>query len=240
MILVVGLENENEGRALAWALDFPGCFAAGDDAAGALMRLPQAFIKYQDWIAAHTRDSWVAGIGDFDVRLVETCDNYRVDRETLRGVSSGGIEINAWFRHDWQPLSMQEARRGLQLLSWSRADLLAALAEVPPDRMDVLHAGQRWSIRGVLGHIAGAEWWYLDQLGLTAGKLERTALPPNPLDRLAVVRAALEAALPALAGSRLVVGGDGELWSPRKLLRRALWHELDHIGHIYQLILMGS
>ena len=29
---------------------------------------------------------------------------------------------------------------------------------------------------------------------------------------------------------------DGEIWSPRKLLRRALWHELDHIGHIYKLL----
>jgi hypothetical protein len=33
-----------------------------------------------------------------------------------------------------------------------------------------------------------------------------------------------------------VVGQDGELWSPRKLLRRALWHEMDHIKHIQKLI----
>jgi hypothetical protein len=31
---------------------------------------------------------------------------------------------------------------------------------------------------------------------------------------------------------------DGEFWSPRKALRRALWHERDHIDHINKLIAM--
>jgi hypothetical protein len=237
MLLEVGLENENSGRALAWALDFPGCFSTGADAGGALMSLPQAFIKYQDWIARHTADSWVAGISDFDVRLVEAFDTYHVDPHTRQAIPAGGIEINAWFRHDSRPLSPLEAQRGLRLLSWSRADLLAALQTVPLERLDVLYPGQRWSIRGVVGHVAGAEGWYLDRLGL-AGELERSPLPPEPLERLSPVRAVLEKALPTLAGSAQVMEVDGEFWSPRKLLRRALWHELDHIGHIYQILLM--
>jgi hypothetical protein len=32
-----------------------------------------------------------------------------------------------------------------------------------------------------------------------------------------------------------VVGLEGEFWSPRKLLRRAVWHERDHSQHIRQL-----
>ncbi len=37
-------------------------------------------------------------------------------------------------------------------------------------------------------------------------------------------------------GVNQVAGLDGELWSPRKVLRRTLWHERDHTGHIRKLI----
>jgi ferritin len=36
-------------------------------------------------------------------------------------------------------------------------------------------------------------------------------------------------------GVKLVVGVNGEFWSPRKVLRRALWHERDHTEHIRKL-----
>jgi len=32
-----------------------------------------------------------------------------------------------------------------------------------------------------------------------------------------------------------VEGIDGEIWSYRKILRRTLWHQRDHIEHIKQL-----
>ncbi len=35
-----------------------------------------------------------------------------------------------------------------------------------------------------------------------------------------------------------VVEKQGEFWSPRKLLRRAIWHELDHVGHIANLTVL--
>ncbi len=238
MLLRVGLEIENGGRTLAWALDFPGCFTGGAAAAEALGRMPQAFIKYQDWIARHTRASWVEGIVNIDVRLSETFDVYQVDPETLQ-TANQGIEINAWFRHDWQPLSLLEVERGLQLLKWSRADLWEAVQTVPPERMDLRLPGQRWSIREVLAHVANAEEWYLDRLGLASALEEApTSLAPHAWERLEAVRGALAVALPSLVGSRQVLGVAGEFWSPRKLLRRALWHELDHIGHIYQLLLL--
>jgi len=44
--------------------------------------------------------------------------------------------------------------------------------------------------------------------------------------------------LPDLAGSSQVLGVNGEFWSPRKVLRRAAWHEIDHIEHIFKLIAM--
>jgi len=92
---------------------------------------------------------------------------------------------------------------------------------------------ERWSINGILNHTGGAEWWYLDRLGRAFPKSE---VSDEPQQRLMQTRRALQRLLPDLVGVSQVVGVDGELWSPRKLLRRALWHEIDHTRHIQRLI----
>jgi hypothetical protein len=234
MILAIGLENSLDGRSLAWALDYPGCFSDGPDSRTAIVSIPRAFLKYQEWIARHTSDSWLADVRDFDVRLVETWQTYRVDPHSLEVVSQRGIEVGSWFRHDWKPLTMQEVRHGLQMLGWSRADLLSAIQTLTTQELDVVRPGERWSIREILAHITMGEWSYLNRLGLT-GDLPRSAIPQDPIQSLTAVRTRLELALPNLAGSRQVTGIDGEFWSPRKLLRYVLWHELDHIGHVLKL-----
>ncbi len=234
MQIQVGLENNNEGRSLAWALDYPGCFAYGADGPEALLNVPRAVLRYADWIGSHHENSWLASLGDFDVRLVETWDCYNID-ENFDVVPAGDTyEVNAWFRHDWKPLSEVEVRRGLMLLDWSRADLLASVAELTPQQLDKEYPGERWPINGILNHIGGAEWWYLDRLDLAG--IPRDQVSKVPAERLEMVRSRLKEVLPSLVGSKVVVGKAGEFWSPRKLLRRALWHELDHIGHIQKLL----
>lgn len=95
------------------------------------------------------------------------------------------------------------------------------------------YSGERWSIAGILGHVGGAEWWYLDRLGLAFPRYE---LPEDPFARLSLVRETLNQVLPTLEASVQVVGKDGEIWSPRKMLRRAIWHERDHFQHIHKLL----
>ncbi|MBP9041838.1 MAG: DinB family protein, partial [Anaerolineaceae bacterium] len=102
------------------------------------------------------------------------------------------------------------------------------------DQLNQKFEGERWSILGVLNHVANAEHWYLDRLSLA--HTERDQLPSDVFDRLLAVREQLCRVLPTLAGSNLVVGVEGEFWSPRKVLRRAAWHEIDHIEHIFKLM----
>jgi len=236
MILKIALENGIDHRSIAWALDYPGCCADGPDASTAIVSMPQAFLIYCSWVGRHPGGSWLADVGDFNVRLVETQQNCFVnqDMDVVAEDGPDSIEVEAFFRHDWKPLSAQEIQRGLLLFRWSRADLLAAVDGLTPAELDATHPGERRSIRAVLGHVAHSEWWYLERLGLTAGQTFAT-LPPDPFEQLAGERVRLEEVFPGLAGSRQVSGVDGELWSPRKLLRYALWHERDHVRHIYQL-----
>lgn len=234
MILNVGLEHGYEGTSIAWALDFPGCYAAGKDAAEALVRLPQSLVNYADRIARRSAHPWL-DLGNFDIRLADVWDVYYVNENYDPAMS--GQEARAWFKHDWKPLTGEDIVRALELLAWSRADLLELASELSPEQLDREREGERWSIRGILRHVAVGDWWYLDRLD-RAG-VERSALPEDVFACLESTRARLRAELPAFAGLELVRGKQAEIWSPRKVLRRALQHELDHIGHISRLILEG-
>jgi len=234
MLIRIGLENGTEGRSMAWMLDFPGCFAYGKDGPEAILNVPRAILAYQEWMARHTDQSWLADLGDFDVRLVETFECYDINDAFERVPSGTGYEVNAFFLHDWKPLSEEDVTRGLLLLEWSRADLLAAFGGLTSEQLNLERPGERWPINGILNHVGGAEWWYMDNLGLAG--MERAQLSKLPTERLSGVRARLRQVLPGLVGSNLVLGKEGEIWSPRKLLRRALWHELDHVEHIRKLV----
>lgn len=231
MLIRIGMESNVEGRSLAWALDYPGCFAYGQDNGEALMRIPQALLAYERRVAARAADPWVA-VGDFDLRVVESWRVYCVsDQYEFAGA---GREVNAWFQDDWKPLTAVEIDRALQMARWNREDLLATVSGLPPEILDRPHPGERWSARGILKHVASAEWWYLDRLGLADPAVQDA--PADAFERLAQSRRMLEAALPALEGKEMVRGKDAEFWSPRKLVRRALWHEIDHIEHLFKLL----
>lgn len=232
MIIRIGLENNFESRSLAWALDLPGCFAYGGSGSEALTSMPRAVIGYKAWLEGHTSQSWIADLGDFDIRLVETFEDYIIDENFE--IAENGYEVDAFFHHDWKPLRKTDIQRGLQLLKWSRVDLMELVGAIPQERFDLVLPGEKWSIRGILAHIAKSEFWYLSRLDLASGR--REDLPSDVFESLQHVRALMDAVLLTLEDSPLVCGRSGEFWSPRKMLRVAIWHELDHTNHILKLL----
>jgi len=230
MYFRIGLENNMEGRSIAWAVEHPGCFAYGANGDEAIGNLPAAIEDYIGWVAQRETQTWLTP-GDIEIQLDETWETYQITEDYE--LVSDGYEVNAWFLYDWKPLGMEEVERGLKLLSWTRADVLETVKDLSPEKLNATYPNERWSIAGILKHIGGAEWWYLNRLGLAFPRLE---VPQDPFERLEKVRSRLEEILPELAGSKQVVGIDGEFWSPRKMLRRAVWHERDHNTHIRKLI----
>jgi hypothetical protein len=226
----VGLEKNIERRSLAWVLGHPGCFAYGIDGTQALRAVPDAIQDYRHWISTHTGQSWLPGTAT-EFQLEETWECYSINDNYE--LVEDGYEVNAWFRHDWLPLTEEDIQHGLLLLTWSREALWNTVVSLDKATLDQTYPLERWSIAGILEHIADAERWYMDRLGLA---FPRPHLPMPPLEWLQVVRNHLVAILPGLAGSRQVFGISGEFWSPSKLLRRAVWHELDHIAHIRKLL----
>jgi hypothetical protein len=230
MFYRIGIENNVEGRSLAWALEHPGCFAYGETPELALSAVPNAIVDYSNWLDNRSEENSWMDTTDIGLIQEESWDVYSIDENFEP--ASRGYEINAWFRYDWKPLTAQDVERALLILAWSRADLLDAVYGLNSEQLSNKLAGERWSIEGILRHVGGAEWWYLGRLGLAFPKSE---LPNNPLERIESVRSHLIKILPALVGVQQVVGVQGEFWSPRKLLRRAAWHERDHVTHIHKL-----
>ncbi len=227
----VGLENNTEGRSQAWILGHPGCFAYGKNGGEALSAVPQAIQAYRRRISQRMEeDGWLPG-NDTEYQLEETWECYSIN--DYYEIVQDGNEVNAWFRHDWIPLTEEDIQRGLRLLSWGREDLLDVTRHLDEDILERTYPGERWSIAGILKHIGGAEWWYMDRLQLA---FPRDDVPEQPFERVQKVRERLVEVLPGLAGVKQVVGVSGEIWSPRKLLRRAVWHEYDHIAHIEKLL----
>ena len=237
MHIRIGLENNIEGRTLAWALDYPGCFAYGLDEAEALIRLPRALLAYEVWIKDHTDDPWI-DFDDLDLRVVERTDTFRIGEDYRLAPEGQGYEINAWFIDDWRPLTEVEIEQGLMIFHWQREELLAGLTTLDRVILEKERPGQRWNIWGIVKHIANAELWYLSRLGLT--ELNYKQLDPDPKQRLAQTAALIDKIFPTFVNIVNVTGIEGEFWAYRKILRRTLWHQRDHIEHIKQLAFEGA
>ena len=231
MIFRVGIENNNDGRSIAWALEHPGCFAYGANATAACLNLETVIQKYATWILKNEPITWL-NFEEVEIHPEETWEVYSIN-EDLEKVESGGYYVESFFQYDWKPLKSEEIGQALKMLSWTREELLKIISGLSAEKLVATYPIERWSINGILGHIGGAEWWYLDRLGLAFPESE---LSKEPMAQLKQSRDLLNRTLPKLRGISRVVGRDGEIWSPRKILRRALWHELDHIEHIKKLI----
>ena len=103
-------------------LEHPGCFAYGDNSEVAQKNFPQAAREYGAWIARHG-ESWLDD--EVDVVVEEIFDAYFI-RPSFERAERGEhtYMVESFFVRDWKPLKPHEIERALQLLAWSRADLL--------------------------------------------------------------------------------------------------------------------
>jgi hypothetical protein len=233
MIFRIGIENNNDDRTIAWALNHPGCFAYGQDRAEAQKNFLTSAREYREWIAQH-EEPWLDE--EVEVRVEEIFDAYFITPSFER--SERGREtfmVESFFVHDWKPLVPHEIEHALKLLAWSRADLMSLVQGLSAENLAQPYPNERWDISGIIRHIGGGEWFYQERIGYRFPENEED-LPADPFEALRVVRDHFNSLLPRLDGVNKVVGLEGEIWSPRKMLRRALWHERDHTEHIRKLL----
>ena len=194
--------------------------------------MPQAIRDHSAWLSTQIGQHHDPGDTD-DFTAVQTFDAHYVDNESQ--TVEDCYEANAWLQSDWVPLTAGEVASDLRRMSYTRADLWATAAGLTDDSLGRSLPGQRWPIRGILSHVAQGEVHYLDLLGLSpiASSASRS---DRVLQDLTLMRSAVVENLPTLIDRHLVVGRRGDQSSPRKMLRRILYHERDHTLHAQQLL----
>lgn len=131
---------------------------------------------------------------------------------------------------DYQPVGDQELDDLWHIQSASRESLLETLSAMPSSALNWREDSQSWSIRNVVEHIARADLWY-------ASRLEDAGLPELTW-RLAATRELIMTQLhnlPSEARGR-VTKHDSEDWTPRKVARRMLEHEQEHLQQIREIL----
>lgn len=226
-LIQIGLERNVEGRTLAWALDYPGVFAYGADDAESILRMPREMLRFESWLNLRVDEPWVHLEG-LDMHIDETFDSIQI-------LVDGGIHgVHAFFRSDLVPLTVKDVEQALLIFNGQREELLAGMETLPPDLLKQQFNGQRWTIEGILEHIARVEQWYFSRLGL---EYPLSSNVSDPLKMLEESATATNQLLPELVGFDSVLEHRQEKWSARKVVRRLLWHQRDHIDHIRDLAL---
>ena len=199
-----------EGGFIATVADVPGCMARG---------------ATKDEAAANAR----AALTDYLALL----EKYGVSTEHWKGLEPSKLAVKDmtvadWFPEDFRPLEEHELRDFLHQLEGSRSALLAIVRELSPEDTERQPTAETWSVRQALEHIMNTETSLL-------GKLERWPEQIGALQavhRMAVQRFSVMEPEDTKLDHRI----QGQRWSVRRVMRRILEHEYEHIGHIREIL----
>jgi len=171
----------------------------------------------------------------------------RIVDEGLAAVADGGIENLSpaelesfqvvYFQSDDQPsdlepLSPQERDTLLEQLETAWREVKSSLekiSQLPREIQEWKPKGRTLSLRERVMEVADDEWWFI---------LRLTEWPLDPLQRLETIRQMAVERLENLSPGELerVTIHYGEEWTARKVFRRFLEHEREHLSHIQAVL----
>ena len=199
-----------EGGYIATVADLPGCVARG---------------ATKDEAAANARRAFPEYLALLEKYGVSTEHWKELDPASF-GVKDTNVE--EWFAEDFAPMQEHEIRDFLHHMEASRAALLGLVRELSPDDVERKPTPDMWSIRQALEHIMTTE-------ASLVGRLERWPTEIGALQavhRMAFQRFSILDPEDTKIDHRIA----GQRWSTRRVMRRILEHEYEHIGHIREIL----
>jgi hypothetical protein len=160
-------------------------------------------------------------------------EKYGVRTDTWKELDPATFEVKSatpedWFPDDFGPMEEHEIRDFLHRMEASRSALLALVRGLSPEELERKPTPDTWSVRATLEHVMTTE-------AVLVSRLERW---PEALGTLQAVH--------RLAFQRFSIlepedtGIDhrifGQRWSTRRVMRRILEHEYEHMEHIKQIL----
>ena len=211
-------------KTMVHVLDLVGCIAKGPTTDEALNRTPEAIRAYLRFLKR--QGEAVDPDSEFETMVAE---------HVTEGEWLGSGDPSLVFQPDLEPLTLKDAEKYIQRLQWSRAEVLALVGGLTGEQIEAEQNTKGRSIRAMLEHMLESEHFYVSTLGKIDGlpgtgtlvKKREGAL----LDWMSYVRA-LEIerirSLTAEERSQQIVHWK-RIWTARKVLRRMLEHEWEHL-----------
>jgi predicted GNAT family acetyltransferase len=215
--LRVWLESGYDGgRFGAWLLDVPGAFGAAVSRDLAISQSSAALGWFRDWLQRHGE-------------MLDVAFGWPEVVEERPSEVVAGYERHAIFEDDARDVTADDIDATVRRLGFARADVLDLRPSL--SRLDS-RDGERGA-DDVLRHVAAVDMWLGSRLDAAA----RYDGPPWQADgsmHLAQTRAWADANLRALFARRVEARADtkGERWTLRKVVRRYVYHAIDHLREL--------
>jgi predicted RNase H-like HicB family nuclease/uncharacterized damage-inducible protein DinB len=227
----------------AHVAELPGCFTRGDSREAVLADLEEATAKHLTFLRVHGRHRKDELSGFAVIEEVEDIPEL--------GESGGAVAL---FASDKSPISAREFDLFLRLMQWNREELLALVQPVPEDVRNARAVPGKRTLNETLRHITNAEEWYISRLSRVSQKdyedyvrnLRRGHGTQTILERLVTTRRGAVHTLeklfargkPGVFTRTAYTSHPEEKWTFRKVLRRFVEHEREHIETIRELTRM--
>jgi len=238
--LSVNLEH-GERWWYAHVSELPGCVTRADTRNEALERLPGEIERHLRFLEDHGEHQ---GFSSLNFSVVEEA----ADIPEL-GEAGGAVAL---FASDLKPVEPLEFEAFQNLMRWNREELAKIVVPMDEQELAANPIPGRWSIDRTLRHIGNAKRGYVSRLGTVAERIctdleRRLSLGRRrfqPLERLRIVRESAVGALEAVFQNqpvgtlrrRAYTRHPEEPWTFRKVLRRFVEHEREHIGTIKKVV----
>jgi predicted RNase H-like HicB family nuclease len=219
MRYTVYLEVQSDGATMAHIPALPGCVSSGATQEVALARTPDAIRAYYDWLNHHGQPP-PDGVEPIEIEVggvISDPDGHLGDEAGL-------------LPSDSAPLTEGEVAHLLQLLAYSRRDLLEQVTGLTREVLNWQPKSNEgdptWCIDDILEHLARAERVYT------------TRLSGNVFDLLQDARRDAIERISRLTEIERgqITQHQGEYWTARKVFRRLLEHEREHLSHVNQVL----
>jgi len=218
----------------AFVPECPGCWVFGRTPERALEKERLIVQEWFSWLRRHGEQV----VEPAEIEL-EVAEMLRVD---YNPVEAGKPEPLFWS--EIPPITPGDLVRTLQLMGYSREDLLELVQGLDEETLDWQPPGEPRTIRNCLQHIAYVEPWYLSPLGI---ELPRD-YPKDVFELLEYTRKIVIDCLSNFPKEKMAgvfqPGKDPSpvcnLWTARKVLRRLVDHERLHTRYIQRVLAMHN
>jgi uncharacterized damage-inducible protein DinB len=216
-------------------VELPGCFSRGVSRGEVLSILDDVVEERQSWLMA--RELTYPHLSGFKV-IEEQHDIPEL------GESSGAVAL---FKSDKAPIDEVNFGDAVRLMQFSREEVLSIVEKLTEEKLDACPIPGKRTVRLNITHIVDAEEWYISRLGPKYQRVYEDNLRTmkgasrlSVVERLRLTRGAMISALEAALRNghqgpftrRAYTCYPEEQWTLRKVLRRFLEHEREHLGTI--------